>query len=409
VRILTIVSTYPSHAFGGAEVSAMNSMRWLRDNGHEVGAITTAEDGEPELAGADVDGIRVWRLRWPRTHTHLRHEQAGRLQKLLWHLQDHFDPRNRSLMGRVLDEFRPEIVLSRVLPGIGYNAYYEIGARNIPMICFMHDLNLVCARSDMFRDGQSCEGLCGPCKVVSQIRFKAVSSISRLSFCSPSRANLAIASRYVPLDKFRSVSILNANRYPSPTISRVDSEKIRFLYVGRLHESKGTHLLLQAAASLAERWQFTVTVVGSGPQESELRSKYSGYSWCRFLGQRPQLEVANQMVNSDMLCIPSIWLENSPGVVIQALGLGLPIIGSNKGGIPEYVQHEQNGLLVSPGDLAAWENALERVLENPACLREWRSYAIEHSDQFDQDHIGQQIVTLMRETIGSDSSEHELR
>ena len=35
-------------------------------------------------------------------------------------------------------------------------------------------------------------------------------------------------------------------------------------------------------------------------------------------------QIADYMVNSDVLCTPSIWAENSPGVVIQALELGLP-------------------------------------------------------------------------------------
>ncbi len=105
------------------------------------------------------------------------------------------------------------------------------------------------------------------------------------------------------------------------------------------------------------------------------------------------------MTNSDALCIPSIWLENSPGVVIHALSIGLPVIGSNTGGIPEYVQHDENGILVAPGDVSAWRAALEGVLNNKSALVRWRKFATANANRFDQDVIGRQIVAHMAETI----------
>lgn len=399
MKIFTVVSTYAPHMIGGAEFSALNSLQWLRDQGHDVAAITMAEKGEAELFGEHIDGVRVWRLRWPRHHTHLDHDKAKFLQKLIWHAQDHFDPRNCKLMSRALDEFRPDIVLVRVISGIGYNAYYEIAKRDIPTICFMHDLNLVCSKSDMFRDGKRCKSLCAWCKVVRHIRFSAASSIPRVSFCSPSRANLEMASRYIPLHKFSSVSILNANKYPRATVARKIVDHMRFLYVGRLHEAKGIGTLLEAAERLADHKNFTLTVVGTGPQEAELHRRFKNKRWCKFAGKVPQIEVANHMANSDVLCIPSIWLENSPGVVIHALSTGLPVIGSNMGGIPEYVRHFENGLLVPPGDVSAWCDALAKVLNNRSMLESWRAYAKAHSNQFDQDCIGRQILDQMNETI----------
>lgn len=399
MRILTVVSTYAPHLIGGAEISTQNSLRWLRDQGHDVAAVTMAEEGESELYGDKVEGIRVWRLRWPRHHTHLEHDKAGVLQKLVWHAQDHFDPRNRRLMARVLDEFKPDIALVRVISGIGYNTYYELAERDIPTICFMHDLNLVCSRSDMFRNGRRCIGHCGVCRVISRIRFSAVSSIPRVSFCSPSRANLDMASRYLPLQKFPNASILNANKYAPATVKREAAGHLRFLYVGRIHGPKGIEVLLEAARLLAREHMFSLTIVGSGPQETELRERFEKQPWCNFTGKVSQTEVANYMTNSDVLCIPSIWLENSPGVVIHALSVGLPVIGSDTGGIPEYVRHGENGLLVTPGDIYAWHAALGDVIKDRSVLDKWRRNARAHANRFDQDHIGRQILAYMNQTI----------
>src|SRR2546430_14190684 len=65
-------------------------------------------------------------------------------------------------------------------------------------------------------------------------------------------------------------------------------------------------------------------------------------AWCRFHGHVAQQQVSNFMQGSDVLCVPSLWQENSPGVVIHALSQGLPVIGSDKGGIPELVRSEEH-------------------------------------------------------------------
>ena len=177
------------------------------------------------------------------------------------------------------------------------------------------------------------------------------------------------------------------------------SDAIRFLYVGRLHRTKGVEILLEAARLLANEYTFTLTVVGSGPQEAELRERYADSPWCRFVGQVTQTEVANFMVNSDVLCIPSVWMENSPGVVIHAISKGLPVIGSDTGGIPEYVCHGRNGLLVRPGDVTAWRNALASVLADDWLLDKWRAEAKAQAGRFDQNTIGEAIVNHLMQTI----------
>ena len=104
------------------------------------------------------------------------------------------------------------------------------------------------------------------------------------------------------------------------------------------------------------------------------------------------------MQGSDVLCVPSIWRENSPGVVIHALSQGLPVIGSDKGGIPELVNHERNGLLVRAGDTDAWRRALEGVLIEPKILETWRANLAEEADLFDPVRLGQKLLEFIVDT-----------
>jgi glycosyltransferase involved in cell wall biosynthesis len=70
----------------------------------------------------------------------------------------------------------------------------------------------------------------------------------------------------------------------------------------------------------------------------------------------------------DVLVVPSRWPDNSPNIILEAQAAGLPILGSNVGGIPELVAHERNGLLFEPDDAAGIARQLQRLLDEPDLL-----------------------------------------
>jgi glycosyltransferase involved in cell wall biosynthesis len=399
LRVLTVLSTFPPHSYGGGEISAINLSRWLVKEGHEVGIITAADKDEPELRGEIVEGLRVWRLRFPRPYTFWNHVKASIWQKPLWYLQDHFDPRNRNLMASVLDSFKPDCVNIHVVTGLGYNSLREIGRRKVPTVYFLHDLSLACLWGGMFKSGKICFKQCLKCRLVSHIRFSNVASIPLLGFCSPSRANLARAASLLPLEKYKTTSIYNANAYPGPTATRTKADHVRFLFVGRLDKSKGVDLLLSVLECLSQTYQFTIDLLGDGAQTKALGARFAHYEWCHFEGHVPQEQVSNYIMRSDALCVPSIWPENSPGIIHHALELGLPVLGSDIGGIPELIDHEKSGLLITANDFGSWKAAIKSVLESPTKLVTWGNYAKVNCGKFDQNENGRKLVAFFEEVL----------
>lgn len=398
MRILTVSAIFPPDVIGGAELCAFDLASWLGRRGHESVVLTTASSAD-ERRGELVDGLRVYRVAMPRLYPTAKYLQAPGWQKPIWHLQDHLDPRNRRRVADVLDEVRPDLVFIHLLPGIGFNALLELAARDIPVVYFLHDMGLACIRGAMFRDGKSCSHRCALCALTSTYKASLLRRIPRLGFCSPSRAVLERVLKFVPHVTTRpSTVILNASVYPRPTCERRRSEALRLVYAGRLHASKGVSVLLEAAARAQEtsgsRRPFNLTIVGSGPEEEALRAKYQASPWCTFTGFVSQTEVANLMVNSDLLCAPSVVFDNSPGVVVQALGLGLPVLASEVGGIPELVESGRTGRLVKPGDTSAWQHALEEIVADPTQLEQWRANALHNAHRFDQDHLGNQVLAF---------------
>ncbi len=132
-----------------------------------------------------------------------------------------------------------------------------------------------------------------------------------------------------------------------------------------------------------------------------MRQESAGLPWCHIVGQIEQKEVSNYMIDHDVLCIPSLWAENSPGVVIQALSLGLPVIGSDRGGIPELITNGHNGLLLPAAEEGPWVHALSSVLASPEILNNWRANARSSAARFSQNDLGHNIFTIIQKTISS--------
>ena len=130
-----------------------------------------------------------------------------------------------------------------------------------------------------------------------------------------------------------------------------------YAYIGRLSEEKGIETLL----SVAEKLPYKLKIAGDGPLMKMLSNKYKSPN-IEFLGQLNAKEIADLLIKSKALVVPSEWYENNPLSVIEALCAGTPVIGSNIGGIPELVNSD-NGLIFEPGNQVELSDAIKSVLE----------------------------------------------
>lgn len=388
-------------------MSAFNTAQLLLAKGYEVGVLTTAKDATDECEDKLENGLRVWRKLMPRPYQMMSFLQAPKWQKPLWHLLDHFDPRNRKFVRHVLQQFQPNWINVHFLQGIGYNAIKDIAAFGVPVIFVLHDLGLACIRMSMFKNGRECNRQCGLCAGSSAYKASLVSQIPRVGFSSPSQANIDTLAQFFPVKQYPNAAILNPNEYPKPNRLPQRGDKFRILYVGRIHETKGVDMLLAVGERLAARYSIEVNLIGNGPMLEQVRAQYGQAKWCNIHGFLTQQDIANHMVGSDVMCVPSLWAENSPGVVVHANQIGLPTVGSRKGGIPELVEDGVTGCLVEPGNADAWYLALESLIENPALVIKWRAGLAKNSDRFELDSIYRQMKALFDRIAAGHSHSHE--
>ncbi len=403
MKILFLASMFPPFLKGGAEICAHQAALWLSKNGHEVGVLTISKDREDELNGSLVEGLRIWRLPWPRAYTPHNSNEQGGLKKILWHIQDHLDPRNETIVERVVREFQPDVVYIHLFVGIGSNALSVFKKLRIPVCYHLHDLALACLRCSMFKNGDSCTEQCRECKLSSAVRTGQFKSLpAPVQFTSPSVNTWNTLRSTVDLAGYEAVILPDIDLdIPVPRVPRASrKDPVRILYVGRVHETKGVTFLLEVLAGIAASGrQFQFLIVGSGPDLSLLRERYSGQSWVTFTGQVPPAEVPGYMSNSDVLCTPSLWRENHPGVVRKAIRAGIPALVSEVGGIPEMVEDRSSGMVLPPGDKTAWTRAIEDILDNEDFLDQLQQGAADQGARYSADLLGERLVKTLQAAI----------
>jgi glycosyltransferase involved in cell wall biosynthesis len=142
----------------------------------------------------------------------------------------------------------------------------------------------------------------------------------------------------------------------------------RFVYVGHVKTTKGLREILTAAEKLPAQ-DCTVDVYGpfsDGFSERE----FEGNTRVTYHGVLTPDQVIPTLRRYDVVLLPTYHFgEGYPGVVLVAYAAGLPVIASRWRSIPEIVEEGVSGLLVEPRDADDLARAMNRLCEDPECLR----------------------------------------
>jgi glycosyltransferase involved in cell wall biosynthesis len=142
----------------------------------------------------------------------------------------------------------------------------------------------------------------------------------------------------------------------------------RFVCVGRLGEQKGHLILIEAVSQLAaEGFKFKVIFVGDGPLRNEIETLISQMhleDYIEITGWATNAQVQQQILAAQVMVLPS-FAEGLPVVVMEALALSRPVIGTYIAGIPELVEPGKCGWLVPSGSASALAAAMRTVLQTP--------------------------------------------
>ena len=137
--------------------------------------------------------------------------------------------------------------------------------------------------------------------------------------------------------------------------------------VGRLTAEKGHQYLIEALHLLNTKYNrqnFTATILGDGALQTDLAQLVNRYH----LSDRIQMpgfceDIFSMLSTAHLFVLPSLH-ESSPNALIEAMGIGLPCIASNVGGVLDLIDHQENGLLIPPRASGALAEAINDLLTN---------------------------------------------
>ncbi len=187
--------------------------------------------------------------------------------------------------------------------------------------------------------------------------------------CPTSAFASELVARAYPFDPASVRVIPNgiSDEFLQPTAARPSTGTEPFaIYFGRLAREKGVHVLLDAIAR-AGSLPIRFVLAGRGPELERLRARARDLQHVRFETWLDARELAALVQRASFAVLPS--LEESFGnTMAEAMALGVPVIATTAGSIPELIEHEATGLLVPPGDAPALAAAIAR-LASDASLR----------------------------------------
>jgi 2-deoxystreptamine N-acetyl-D-glucosaminyltransferase/2-deoxystreptamine glucosyltransferase len=173
----------------------------------------------------------------------------------------------------------------------------------------------------------------------------------------------------------------------------------RIGYVGRLAPQKRPDLVVAAFERMREPAQ--LLVVGDGPARARVEAAVRRSPAVGRIGIHGFVEhsaVPAVLRSLDVLILPSTY-EELGSVLVEALAVGLPVVATRTGGIPEVVTDGVTGLLVPPDDAAALADALDRLVGDPALLQRLAAGAAERARDFTWPALAERVRAVYADVL----------
>lgn len=387
MKILHATAWYPPVHIGGTEIYVAGLARELQALGVTTAVVVPVERGGP--AERQHLGIRV--LEYP-----VRSADAAGLQSLRhW-----------------LEVERPEVFhLHTWTPACGLDHLrlaHEMGVRTV---WTPHVPAPFCLRGTMLHQGvQPCDGhisvsRCGACWAQSRglpgrlanivmrapsawaagLGFRAHDHVEQLQerfaeagrlvdriVCVSGWLRQALRLNGVPAEKLvLSRQGVDETALPPPSLPKAKSRDTRVGFIGRWDPVKGLHVLVEAFKSLPDSAEMGLSIyvrrmTPMTDYERRLRHRIGVDRRIQIFENASREDIRAALSSFDALAVPSQCLETGPLSVLEAAQAGVPVLGSNIGGIAEWLGAGITGWAVPFDDIAAWRTAL---LDLPQRLR----------------------------------------
>lgn len=375
-RVLFCANAYPPNFIGGAELITHYHASCLKRLGHPV-MVFAGEPGGPHHTPRQDTYEDVPVLRYGLHHPDYYYEFVNFQHNAV-----------DELFERTLDQFRPDVVHMHNLIGLSVGMIHRAKRRGIKTVLTLHDLWGFCFKNTLIkRPGEICDDFsaCEEClprisdgedrNLPIRMRHDYIGSQFREvdAFISPS---LYLARQYVragvPVGRMWPIwNGVDVGQFSAVRKTPAQG-KTRFTFAGHFGHHKGIPVLLDAVAQLGHRDDYQVNMVGSGdllePSRAFVEERQLG-SIVRFRGKIENSRMRDVLAETDVFVLPSVWPENQPVTLTEAMATSTAIIASDMGGVPEMVTHGVSGYLFKSGSVEELAARMSDMIGQPERAR----------------------------------------
>jgi glycosyltransferase involved in cell wall biosynthesis len=393
MRIGFVVHRFPPESVGGVETYTWSLARALGQAGHEVHVFYPVAGMAISASPPDRDGIHRWQAPLPESRAH-----EGAIRQF-WHTFR--DTAIEATFQEFLAKVEPDIVHFQHVQGVSARLIHL--ASGGPRIVTLHDYWFFCADSQLVRpNGAVCAGPrwgwnCVDCLTVrADLQWlRALRPLVALPlayrnlylrqvvesvplFLAPSEfLHQQYARQGFPSERTITIELgLDADRLGETFGSDLPAPLGRphFGFLGTLAPHKGVHVLVEAFNQLSNA--AALTIYGSEalfPGYVAQLMAAATHPNIRFAGPLDYRHVGGALRQIDCLVVPSVWYENSPLVIQEAYGVGIPVIASRLGALAEKVRDGETGRLFTPGDCNDLARVMQELVDQPGELAALRA------------------------------------
>jgi glycosyltransferase involved in cell wall biosynthesis len=181
---------------------------------------------------------------------------------------------------------------------------------------------------------------------------------------------------------------------------KIKTTKIkRIVFLSKIKEEKGVLILAEAAEVLNKNYK-ELEFHFYGPIEEKFKKKFTNIinkPYIFYGGIANPSDVQEVLSNADIFILPTMWKnEGLPGVLVEASFTGVPIIISRFRASEEFIQNNENGIIIEPGSSTAIVEAVKYLLENNIELRYLSENFKKLSNEFDVDKHTKKLLDDMQ-------------
>ncbi len=372
MKILIQNSLFYPRIIGGAEISCHLLGAELRRRGHEVDAVAgTGLRGRGRTLSTRPTADGLGTVYEAASHglidpfvTGASPRRPGVLLRGLNHFAGIYSLRWHDIFKEVLDRSRPDIVHTNTLVGMTPAIWAAAADRGIPVVHTLRDYHLLCPRTTLLRsDGTDCRRPPLPCRLLAGLKLGQTDKVDAVT--GPSRFVLDRHRQSGGFAGARALVVPNAlEEWPPEVPTRAAGGPVRGLFLGQISAHKGVALLLEVLPRLfadpaCADLQFDFA--GQGPLADAVAAfcaSHPGRARCH--GQVAGRAKQDLLAGAAFVAVPSLWSEPFGRSIIDGFSWGVPVLGSDRGGIPEVITDGAEGRVIPP-EPEAWAAAIREL------------------------------------------------